>query len=222
MGVLEIEDAWCAVCECAGEALAGGYAGCAVKPLDGAGDVGERSAILTIRVELGSVIDDEALVLADRGGCREHAQRELAGGLVVVDGKVGTRNQGSFAGNCRDSIGLEDLCVDHLGCRTAHAAAGAAGESIKDGGVPCVAHAGVLDIETELSQLSWVHRRRSRFGKYKVRCGGSPNIDRGTRACHLLRSVPSYDAGVGECCAAGKTGSNLHSKPYVDGLAGLQ
>ena len=72
VGVLEIEDAWRAVGECAREALAGGYAGVAVEPLDGARYVGERSAILTVGVELGSVIDDQTLVLADHGGRREH------------------------------------------------------------------------------------------------------------------------------------------------------
>ncbi len=72
VGVLEIEDAWRAIGKCAREALAGGDAGVGVEPLDGASDVGERSAVLTVRVELGSVIDDQTLVLADRGGRREH------------------------------------------------------------------------------------------------------------------------------------------------------
>jgi len=71
-GILEIEDAWRAIGECAREALAGGDAGVAVEPLDGTSNVGERSAILTVRVDLGLVIDDQTLVLADRGGRGEH------------------------------------------------------------------------------------------------------------------------------------------------------
>ena len=72
VGILEIEDAWRAVGECAREALAGGDAAVAVEPLDCARYVRELGAILTVRVELGSVIDDQTLVLADRGGRREH------------------------------------------------------------------------------------------------------------------------------------------------------
>ena len=72
VGVLEIEDAWGAIGERAGEALARRDTGVGVEPLGGASDVGEGSAILTVRVQLGSVINDQTLVLADRGGRREH------------------------------------------------------------------------------------------------------------------------------------------------------
>ena len=66
------EDAWRAIGECVREALASGDAGVAVEPLDGASNVGECSANLTVRVEPGLVIDDQTLILADRGGRREH------------------------------------------------------------------------------------------------------------------------------------------------------
>ena len=151
VGVLEIENARRAIGECAREALAGGDAGVAVEPLDGASYVGERSAILTVRVELGLVIDDQTLVLADRGGSAEHCQRKLAGGsAVIADGKVGARNQSSLARNRRDAVRIKDLRVEYLGCRGTHATGGAAlGEPIQERGIPCVAHAGILDVKTK-------------------------------------------------------------------------
>src|SRR4029077_19330317 len=72
VGILIVQNAGCAVSQRTGEAVAVGSGAVAVEPLDGASDVGERSANLTVRVQLGLVIDDQTLVLADRGGRREH------------------------------------------------------------------------------------------------------------------------------------------------------
>src|SRR5438270_5435053 len=72
MGILEIKDAWRAIGECVRETLAGGDAGVGIEPLDGASNVGERSANLTVRVKLGPVGNDQILIRANRGGRCEH------------------------------------------------------------------------------------------------------------------------------------------------------
>ena len=55
-----------------------GIAAVAVEPLGGAGDVGERDAVLGVGVELGPVTDDQPLVRADRSRGRQHRHVEPA------------------------------------------------------------------------------------------------------------------------------------------------
>ena len=152
VGVLEIKDAGRAIGERAREGLAGGNAAVGVEPLDCARYVCELNTVLAVGVELGPVGNDQTLTRADRGRRSEHGQRELARGRTeVADREVGAWKQRALARDRRDPIRLEDLHAEYLGCKGTHAASGADfGEPIKDRGVPCVAHAGILDVKTKL------------------------------------------------------------------------
>ena len=169
VGVLEVEDARRAIRERARECYASRDAAVAVEPLDCARYVRELGAILTVDVELRPVGNDQTLIRADCGRCREHGQRELAGGRTgVADREVGARNQWALARHRRDSVRLEDLSTEHLRRCAAHAARCAAGELVEQRGVPRIARPGILDVKTELSPLPHAHRRRSRLRKREI------------------------------------------------------
>ncbi len=170
VGVLEIEDPRCAVGERVRVGLAGRDAAVGIEPLDCTRYVRELSASLAVGVELGAVGNDQTLIRANRTGRGEHGQRELAGGRTrVADRKISARDQRSLARNRRDAVRLENLRAEYLRCRGTRAAAIAFGEPIKERDIPCIARAGILDVERKLPPLPQAHRCRSRLGHHQIR-----------------------------------------------------
>src|SRR5262249_28578312 len=154
VGILEIEDTRRAVGERVLVSLPCGDTAVRIEPLDCAGYVRQLGSSLAVGIELGPVIEDQTLSRADRAGSSEHGQHERTGGRTrIADRKVCPWNQRSFACNRRNAVRLENLGAEYLGCRGARTPGIALGEPIKEGDIPRITRACILDIEAELPRL---------------------------------------------------------------------
>jgi len=137
------------------------------EPPGSAGDIGKRGAGCdTGAVDLGLILDDQALGRGDPGGI-EQGQRELTGRTAAA--APGEREVGAVCERSRDrgdAIRGKDLGGD---CGQGRKGAHAGRETIGDRGVPGVAPPGVLDVERVLQLRIHVDgRRRAGLGEGKI------------------------------------------------------
>ena len=150
--VLTVQHAGRTVGQRAGVALAAGVIARAVVPQRRTGHVGERGAVLCVRIELRLVDGHEALRRTDYRRGAQHVECQCACRRSrIAERVVRASRERALACDRRDAVRLEDPSTEHLRRHVAHAAGGGAlGEPIHDRGVPCVAHARILDVKTKL------------------------------------------------------------------------
>ena len=195
--VLTVQHAGRTVGQRAGVALAAGVTARAVVPQRRTGHVGERGAVLCVRIELRLVGGDEALRRTDYRRGAQHVECQRARGRSrIAERVVRAGLERALTRDRRDAVRLEDLSTEHLRRHVAHAARRPRRQLVHDGRVPRVAIAGVLHVEGELPQLTRVHRRRAALGHHQA---GRRDGQRRRRDPLLSRQ------GVMEGCAYGRS-----------------